>query len=165
MASLLYGSQTITIYRKSRCIRSIDIITILIISSCGSGFNPIELRAISARAWSELKNYPPHFRSHFSRMANMTNDYFENNPGASSFQLSNTYRTTPLRITTSDASRLQRALVDLPTPRSLEEAESMLYNRNMPIPTESTPIVHESDNTPDNLFASMLTEGSASPFY
>ncbi|CAG8624609.1 3949_t:CDS:1, partial [Diversispora eburnea] len=46
---------------------------------------------------------------------------------------------------------------------SLEEAETMLCNR--PLPTEENPIVHEGDNTPVNLFASILNEGSASAYY
>ncbi|CAG8643188.1 7559_t:CDS:1, partial [Diversispora eburnea] len=46
---------------------------------------------------------------------------------------------------------------------SLEEAETMLCNR--PLPTEENPIVHDSDDTPVNLFVSMLIEGSASAFY
>ncbi|CAG8575161.1 884_t:CDS:1 [Diversispora eburnea] len=166
MTYLLYENQTIIIYRVSRKVRSIDIINKLIISSCNShglNYNPTELRAISTRCRSNLKNYPIRFRRRYVRMANITNDYFERNPSASSYQLSNSYRIIPLRISTSDASRLQREIINLPIPRSLEEAEKMLRNR--PLPTEENPIIHEKDDTPVNLFASILIEGSASAFY
>ncbi|RHZ54289.1 hypothetical protein Glove_428g63 [Diversispora epigaea] len=164
MASLLYGNQTITIHRHSRKIRSIDIINKIITSSCNSNYSPIQIRAIATRAWSDLKNYPVRFRRRYFRMSDIANNYFDRNPGASSVQLlnSNSYRTTQLRISTSDALRLQHELVELPTPRSLEEAEEMLNNRILP--TESTSIIHEN-STPVDLFASMLTEGSASAFY
>ncbi|RHZ82519.1 hypothetical protein Glove_109g304 [Diversispora epigaea] len=165
MTSILNGNQTIIIYRGSRNVRSIDIINKLIIScnTRGLNYNSAELRTISARCWSNLKNYPIHFRRRYSRMANIANDYFERNPAVSSLQLSNSYRVIPLRISTSDASRLQRELIELPLPRSLEEAETMLRNR--PLPTQENPIVNERDDTPMNLFASMLIEGSASAFY
>ncbi|CAG8491189.1 4781_t:CDS:1, partial [Diversispora eburnea] len=129
MTYILYGNQTIIIHRGSRKVRSIDIINKLIISSCNSrglNYNPAELRTISTRCWSNLKNYPTRFRRHYSRMATVINDYFERNNAASSCQLSNSYRIIPLRISTSDASRLQLELINLPTPRSLEEAETML---------------------------------------
>ncbi|RHZ82435.1 hypothetical protein Glove_109g318 [Diversispora epigaea] len=166
MTSILNGNQTIIIYRGSRNVRSIDIINKLIISICNSrglNYNSAELRTLSARCWSNFKNYPIHFRRRYSRMATIANNYFERNPIVSSLQLSNSYRIIPLRITTSDASRLQRELMELPLPRSLEEAEAML--RNKPLPTQENPIVHERDDTPVNLFASMLIEGSASAFY
>ncbi|RHZ69999.1 hypothetical protein Glove_276g55 [Diversispora epigaea] len=166
VAFILRGNQTIIIRRSLRKVCSIDIIIKLIISICNSrglNYNPAELRIISTRCWSTLKNYPIHFRRHFSKMAAETNDHFERNPAASSFQLTNSYRIIPLRIPTSNASRLQRELINMPRPRSLEEAESMLCNR--PLPTQENPIVHERDNTTVNSFASMLNEGSASAYY
>ncbi|CAG8622114.1 10092_t:CDS:2, partial [Diversispora eburnea] len=120
-------------------------------NSRGLNYNPTELRAISTRCRSNLKNYPTRFRKRYSRMATAINDHFERNPVVSSCQLSNSYRITPLRISTSDVSRLQLELINLPTPRSLEEAETMLCNR--PLLTEENPILHEGDN-PVNLHAS-----------
>ncbi|RHZ69928.1 hypothetical protein Glove_276g67 [Diversispora epigaea] len=134
-----------------------------IYNSRGLNYSPAELRIMSTRCWSTLKNYPIHFRRHYSKMAAETNDYFERNPAASSFKLTNSNRIIPLRISTLNASRLQSELINLPIPRSLEEAETMLCNR--PFPSQKNPIVHESDNTTVNSFASMLNEGSASAYY